>query len=183
MTATLEELALQYRSGNTEALDEIITRCSNIVRNASRRYFLIGADTEDVYQEGFLGLIKAAKTFDAGKGNFRSYAYTCVNSAVVTAVRKYSRLKNKALNDGVPLSDYTEFADDSFDPEAMYIEGENRRELTGNIFGELTPLERKVLSLYLKGLSYSEICLATGKPFKSVDNALQRIKKKLKKLL
>ena len=179
---TLEELAALYRGGETSAIDEIITRCSYIVRNVARRYFLIGADTEDLYQEGFLGLIKAAQTYEKGKSSFAYYAYVCVNSAVITAVRKYAGTKNRALNDGVPLSSVEESALCE-NPEQIYIEGEKRRELLSDMEKELSDMERRVLSLYLKGLSYAEIEEKTGKSFKSVDNALQRIRKKLRKLL
>ncbi|MBP5308853.1 MAG: sigma-70 family RNA polymerase sigma factor [Clostridia bacterium] len=179
---SLEELVALYRGGDYSAGDEIIVRCSYIVRKVSRRYFLIGADTEDVYQEGFIGLLKAVRTYDESKGSFTYYACLCVNSAVITAVRKYAGNKNKALNDGLPLS-ALEGSAASENPEEIYIEGENRRELLSDIESELSVLERQILLLYLKGLSYSEIERKTGKSFKSVDNALQRIRKKLRVLL
>ncbi|MBQ9482063.1 MAG: sigma-70 family RNA polymerase sigma factor [Clostridia bacterium] len=179
---SLEELVALYRGGDYSVDNEIIIKCSYIVKRVSRRYFLIGADTEDVYQEGLLGLLNAMRTYDESKGSFTYYAYLCVNSAVITAVRRYAGVKNEPLNKGLPLTTLDGSA--SFvDPEQIYIEGENRRELVSNIENELSPMERKILSLYLKGLSYSEIEEKTGKPFKSVDNALQRIRRKLRKLM
>ena len=179
-TASLEELALAYQSGDTGALDEIIIRCSYIVKNVSRRYFLIGADTDDLYQEGFLGIIKAAKTFTPGKSKFKYFAFLCVNGAVVSAVRKYAGDKNRILNDGLPLSEVDGTFNFSENPEQLYIEGEHRREVYSVIQKQLSPFEKEVLSLYLQGLSYAEIQERTGKPFKSIDNALQRIRKKVK---
>lgn len=179
-SATPEELALAYQGGDTGALDELIARCSHVVKNVSRRYFLIGADTDDLYQEGFLGLIKAAKSFSSGKSTFMHFAFICVNTAVVSAVRKYAGDKNKILNDGLPLSEVDSALCGAENPEALYIEGEDARELLAEINKKLSPLEREILSLYLSGMSYTEMQARTGRPFKSIDNALQRIRKKIK---
>ncbi len=180
--ATLEELALSYQKGNTEAIDEIIERCSYIVRNMSRRYFLMGGENEDLYQEGFMGLIKAAKTYRADGGSpFKSYAFLCVQSSVITAVKKYAGNKNKVLNDGLPLSEALSEATD--DPEELVIQGENRQEFLSGIEKKLSAFERQVLSMYLSGMSYREMEEQTGRELKQIDNALQRIRNKIKKLI
>jgi RNA polymerase sporulation-specific sigma factor len=151
-----------------------------LVKNVSRKFFLVGAETDDLYQEGFLGLMKAVKNYTPGKSNFLYYAHLCINSAIVTAVRKYSGGKNKVLNDGLPLSEVDGTFNFSENPEQLYIEGEHRREVYSVIQKQLSTFEKEVLSLYLQGLSYAEIQERTGKPFKSIDNALQRIRKKVK---
>ena len=180
---SLEELALAYQEGDTGALDEIIGRCSYIVKNVSRRYFLIGADQEDVYQEGFFGLLKAAKSYRPGKSSFKYFAFICINTSILTAVRRYAGDKNKILNDGLPLSSVADASAFAENPEDIYIEEESRRELVSGIEKKLSDFERTILTLYLKGLSYAEIREATGKSEKSIDNALQRIKKKISELL
>ncbi|MBQ9709530.1 MAG: sigma-70 family RNA polymerase sigma factor [Clostridia bacterium] len=179
-TTSLEDLALAYQSGDTGALDEIIERCSHVVKNVSRRYFLIGADTDDLYQEGFLGLIKAAKSFAPGKSTFIHFAFICVNTAVVSAVRKYAGDKNRILNDGLPLSEVDNALSVAENPEELFIENEDRLELVSSMNEKLSSFEREILSLYLSGMSYAEMQSRTGKPFKSIDNALQRIRKKIK---
>lgn len=179
----IDKLVEEYQSGSKEALDGIIASCSDIVRNASRRYFLIGAETEDAYQEGFLGLIKAANTYTAEKGTFRCYAYVCVNNAMMTAVRKYAGNKNKVLNDGLPLSEAVDIPySGGENPEDLFIEDETRREFIDGIGKQLSVMEKEILSLFLTGLSYDEITKKTGKSHKTVDNALQRIRKKLRRI-
>ena len=177
---SLEALALDYQCGDTGAIDEIIERCSYLVKNVARKYYLVGAETEDVYQEGFLGLMKAVKSYTPNKSNFLYYAHLCINSAIVTAVRKYSGGKHKILNDGLPLSEAENAVVVSDNPEDIYIEGEEFEELLKGIESKLSKFEREVLSLYLSGLSYAEMKEKTGKPSKSIDNALFRIRNKLK---
>lgn len=178
--ATPEELAIAYQGGDTGALDALIERCSHIVKNVSRRYFLIGAETDDLYQEGFLGLIKAAKSYVPGKSAFMHFAFVCVNNAVVSAIRKYAGDKNRILNDGLPLSEADNALCGAENPEELYIEGEDVRERLSDIHKKLSSFEKQILSLYLSGMSYAEMEERTGKPFKSIDNAIQRIRKKIK---
>ncbi len=178
---SLEELVKAYRGGEEDAIDEIVLRCKGIVLNVSRRYFLIGADIEDLYQEGYIGLFKAIKTYDAAKGSFTSYAYVCVNSAALTAVRKYAGTKNKVLNDGLPLSFAWEKASPD-NPEDVFIEIESRKVFAKEINKGLSDYESKVLKLYLAGQSYADMEKELKKSGKSIDNTLQRIKKKLRRL-
>ena len=179
---SLEQLVADYNNGQTDAAEEIIRRCSGVVTNVSRKYFLIGAEAEDLYQEGFIGLLKAIKTYDGQKGKFIPYAYLCVNSSVLTAIRKYSGNKNRVLNDTVPLSE-AENGLSKDNPEDICIALENFRELSSDIEKLLSPIEMQVLTLYLEGLPYSEIQERLGKPFKTVDNALQRIRRKLRTIV
>ena len=179
MTA-LEDLALSYQQGSHEALDEIITRCSYIVKSVSRKYFLMGAETEDLFQEGYLGLIKAAKCYEKGKSSFKGFAFICVNTAIITAVRRYAGDKNKVLNDGLPLSEAADNPSFYENPEEIFIEDETHKEFLKNIEAKLSAFEKKVLEMYLQGLSYAEMQERSGKQFKAIDNALQRIRKKLR---
>lgn len=178
---TLEELALLYQGGNDEALAEIFRRGNGIIRSISRKYFLIGAETEDVYQEGVIGLLNAAKSYKPGKSSFNTYAAHCVRNSIITAIRRYSNPQSKILSDGLPLDE----ADGNtvYDPEEIFIEGESSRELIAKIDNKLSPFERQVLDLFLSGSSYAEMREITGKKTKSIDNALQRIRKKLRKVL
>lgn len=180
---SLEELVCSYQQNrDTNALNEIIERCGYIVKSISRKYFIIGGEMADVNQEGFIGLINAVNSFECGKGKFAGYAAVCINNAILSAVRKSSAGKQRPLNDGLPLADYVEELIIR-NPEDTFIEGEEAREFTERLSAILSPMETRVLSLYLTGLSYAEIEEKTGKPVKAIDNALQRVRNKLKGLM
>ena len=175
---TLEELAAAYRAGNAFALDRIVERCSYLVRRVSRKYFLIGADAEDLMQEGFLGLIKAAQSYEEGKSSFTTYAALCINRSAITAIRRYAGDKNRVLNEGVPISDDTAKVRD---PEEIVIEDEEIKELINKINEELSDMEREVFALYLQGLSNAEMQSRLALSPKATNNALQRIRNKIRK--
>ena len=174
----LEELVAAYRAGDDTAFDKIFERCSYIVRHVSRKYFLMGADAEDLMQEGFLGLLKAVRTYEEGKSSFTTYAALCINTAVITAVRRYAGDKNRVLNEGVPISDD---AGKVPNPEDILIEDEGIKELIKKINEELSEMEREVFALYLQGLSNAEIRDRLDLSAKATDNALQRIRNKIRK--
>ena len=184
-----EELA-KLCSGDTPdetALETLLMRYKHTVSSVARSYFLYNGDTDDLLQEGMIGVFKAISTYN-GKSSFKNYAYKCIKTSILSAVKKSSRLKNKPLFNYVSLSGLAEgddadknpfLSDESFDPEERYINSEAEKELKNRIRSELSELEFEILTLYLCGYSYREIAEKTGKNAKSIDNAIQRIRKKI----
>lgn len=181
-----EELCRLARKGDSRAEEELVARHVQMVRACARPLFLAGGDSEDLIQEGMLGLLAAIRTFDGGKGNtFRTYAGVCVRNRLRTAVRSAQGGKHVPLNFSVsfepPLFD--EVSEPTFSggesPEDVIIGREELRELLDALKGKLTPLERQIFSPYLKGLSCTEIARQIDRPQKSVDNAIQRIRRKM----
>lgn len=173
---------------NGEGIEVLMDRYKNKVNSFARSYFLTGGDVDDLIQEGMVGFFKAITTYN-GKASFNTHAYTCIKTSILSAVKKSNRLKNIPLNNYVSLSggvdesaDKTEIIiDGSFGPEEIFINAENLNELKNIIAKNLSKFENNVLSLYLKGYSYGDIAQKTKKQVKSIDNALQRIRKKLAK--
>ena len=167
-----------------------------MVRSKARAYFLIGADRDDVIQEGMIGLYKAIVDFQPQKmTKFRSFAQLCIQRQIVSAVRLSSRLKHWPLNsyisldrsvndeDGKEMS-LMELLPDAAgrSPEEVLMDEDNLHQLENAIIDALSPMEKRVLQLFLKGLDYMEIAKAMDKKPKAIDNALQRIKRKIMKL-
>ncbi len=191
-----EEIIEDARAGNYDALEYLINKYKNFVRAKARTYFLIGADREDIIQEGMIGLYKAIRDFRGDKlSSFRAFAELCITRQIITAIKTATRQKHIPLNSYVSLNRpiFDEESDRTLmdvigeetmaDPEEMII---NREEFAGieNRIGEiLSSLEWEVLSLYLEGKSYQEIAEELDKHVKSIDNALQRVKRKLEKFL
>ena len=178
---TSEELVKDYKSGDADALNELIRSYYPSIKNICRKYFLIGADDEDLVQECIIGLIRAVRSYEDGKQcSFQTYALVCMENAAKTAVRNYSGNKNKPLNDGIPLNEATELPSKEENPEQMVIDSENLTEFKDKSETLLSKKEREVFELYVGGLSYKEIEQATGKNRKSIENTLQRIRRKLR---
>ncbi|HOV28376.1 MAG TPA: RNA polymerase sporulation sigma factor SigH [Pseudobacteroides sp.] len=191
-----EEVILDARSGDSIALEYLINKYKNFVRAKARTYFLIGADREDIIQEGMIGLFKAIRDFREDKlSSFRAFAELCITRQIITAIKTATRQKHIPLNSYVSLNRpvFDEESDRTLmdliseesvsDPEEMII---NREEFNGieEKMGEiLSGLEWEVLSLYLQGRSYQEIAEELDRHVKSIDNALQRVKRKLEKHL
>lgn len=191
-----EEIIEDARQGNDKALEYLINKYKNFVRAKARTYFLIGADREDIIQEGMIGLYKAIRDFRPDKlSSFRAFAELCITRQIITAIKTATRQKHIPLNSYVSLNKpiFDEESDRTLmdiiseesisDPEEMMI---NREEFSGieAKMGELlSALEWEVLSLYLQGKSYQEIACDLDKHVKSIDNALQRVKRKLEKYL
>ncbi len=183
----LQSLARAQAPGAEEALAERYVR---IVRMCARPYFLIGGDSEDLIQEGMLGLLSAIREFDPAKGAaFKTYAQACILNRIRSAVRSDQRLKNAPLNDGVSLdevlSDESQSLGGNFyarSPEEQVLARETDKEFISAYSRCLSKLEAQILRLYLDGLSYGEIAEAAGRDAKAVDNAVQRIRRKLAKL-
>lgn len=193
---TDEWLAQQAQLGNTEAEEYLLDKYKPLVKSKSRTYFLIGADSEDIIQEGMIGLYKAIRDYEKGKNaSFRSFAELCVTRQMITAIKAANRQKHQPLNSYVSLNKPV-FEDESqetyldllqegeqFNPEALLIGQENKTVLENHMVKALSRFEVRVLLLYLQGRSYFEIADLLDKPEKSIDNALQRIKKKLEKFV
>ena len=183
---TDEELVSFAQNGNEQTMEILIKRCKNIVLGLSRSYFLSGGDTEDIIQEGMIGVFRAIMSFN-GKSSFRSYAYLCVKTSIISLIKKSTRQKNKPLNNYISLSSTSEIdmnkndisIDENFEPERDYINKEAEIELRERIEKLLSPLENSILYKYLHGLSYEEIANEIGKDVKAIDNAIQRIRKKI----
>lgn len=186
------ELVLLANDGDDVAMEVLISRYKNFVRAKTRSYFLIGADRDDIIQEGMLGLFKAIRDFDGTKNNsFRTFAELCVTRQIITAVKTATRLKHTPLNNYVSFNKPV-YEDDTektlleilnnrleLDPEEIIINKEKLEETEEKIKDNLSKFENTVLSLYLQGKNYQEIAIVLEKPAKSIDNALQRIKKKI----
>lgn len=181
-----EELVVLAKEGNEQTMEILIKRCKYIVLGLSRSYFLSGGDTEDIIQEGMIGVFRAVMTFN-GKSSFKSYAYLCIKSSIISLIKKSTRQKNKPLNNYISLSDYYDidmtktdvFLDEKFQPEQECIDNESVNELKEKISKILSVLENKILHYYLQGCSYEEISRLVNKDIKSIDNAIQRIRKKI----
>lgn len=182
------------KSGNADALETVLSKYKPLAGKVARRYFLAGQDEDDLYQEAMIGLFKALQSF-SGAGDFSSFAALCINRQIQSAVKAANRKKNKALNEYISLNNQggidLGWEDDEDDvllyiipsteqlPDDKLISKEELEEMKKQIIGALSTYEKKVLTLYLKGLSYKEIANALGKQTKSVENGLSRIKAKL----
>lgn len=188
------EVALLANADDGLALEYLLNKYKNFVRAKARSYFLIGADREDLVQEGMIGLYKAVRDFRVDKqASFRAFAELCVTRQIITAIKTATRQKHKPLNSYVSLNKpiYDEESDRTlidviigakvFNPEEIIIDQEDLSAIESKIREMLSDLEWKVLSLYLKGKSYQEIAQRLGRQVKSIDNALQRVKSKLEK--
>ncbi len=193
---TDEWLAGQAQQGNREAEEHLLDKYKPLVKAKSRTYFIIGADNEDIIQEGMIGLYKAIRDYEREKNaSFRSFAELCITRQMITAIKAANRQKHQPLNSYVSLNKPV-FEDESeetfldllqegeqFNPEVMLIGQENKMVLEHHMVKALSRFEVRVLLLYLQGRSYFEIADLLDKPEKSIDNALQRIKKKLEKFI
>ena len=185
-----DELVGLFRSGDGVAGSELAVRYRPLVKRCTRPYFLVGGDSEDLIQEGMIGLVSSIQSYQpGGSALFRSYAELCVKRRILSAIKAAARFKHMPLNYRLSLEDiYSDdgealarMADERYNlsPEELIIEQEKKTNLYALCRKILSPLEKKVLAFYLEGLSYEEIAGRCGKPVKSVDSALQRIKRKL----
>jgi len=191
-----EEVVEFAREGEEAALEYLIDKYRNFVRAKARSYFLIGADREDIIQEGMIGLYKAIRDFRAEKlASFRAFAELCITRQMITAIKTATRQKHIPLNSYVSLNKpmYDEESDRTLmdvlsgsrisDPEELVISQEEFNDIESKMNGFLSPLEWQVLMYYLEGKSYQEIADDLCRHVKSIDNALQRVKRKLERYL
>lgn len=177
---TDEQLVLRSQAGDKSAMEELFRRHSGLVRSCARQYFLIGGETEDLIQEGMIGLYRAIGDYDGnrvGCSNFKNFAYLCISRQILDAVKTVYRKKNSGMLVVQPLD--AEMAETGMSPEEVLIFNDERKEFRQKMSRVLSDFEFKVTSMYVDGMTCSEICEATDKPPKSVDNAIQRSKRKL----
>ncbi|WP_078593208.1 RNA polymerase sporulation sigma factor SigH [Evansella clarkii] len=189
-----ESLVEYVREGDSSALEYLINKYKNFVRAKARSYFLIGADHEDIVQEGMIGLYKAIRDFKGDKlSSFKAFAELCITRQIITAIKTATRQKHIPLNSYVSLDKpiYDEESDRTLldvicgsrvsDPEELLINQEEFDDIEVKMGEILSDLERKVLMHYLDGRSYQEISADLNRHVKSIDNALQRVKRKLER--
>lgn len=193
---TDEDVVALCRTGDSVAVEYLLNKYKNFVRSKARSYFLIGADHEDIVQEGMIGLYKAIRDFRPEKlASFRAFAELCITRQIITAIKTATRQKHIPLNSYVSLNKplYDEESDrtlldvcaegHSSNPEELIISQEDLRGIHQRIDEVLSDLEQEVLAAYLDGKSYQEIADNLGRHVKSIDNALQRVKRKLERYL
>ena len=191
-----EDIVNEAKQGSSIALEFLINKYKNFVKAKARSYFLIGADREDIIQEGMIGLYKAIRDFKGDKlSSFRAFAELCITRQIITAIKTATRQKHIPLNSYVSLNKpiYDEDSDRTLldvlsgtkitDPEELMINREEYNDIEFKMEEILSDLEWKVLTLYLEGKSYQEIALELDRHVKSIDNALQRVKRKLERYL
>ena len=191
-----EDVVEDARNGDAKAQEYLIKKYKNFVRAKARSYFLIGADREDIIQEGMIGLFKAIRDFRSDKlSSFRAFAELCITRQIITAIKTATRQKHIPLNSYVSLNKpiYDEESDRTLldvlsgakisDPEELIISREELGHIESKIGEILSDLEWKVLMSYLQGKSYQEIAVDLERHVKSIDNALQRVKRKLERYL
>ncbi len=189
-----EEVLSYVHSGCKRGMEHLIEKYKPLVRAKARSYFLVGADREDIVQEGMIGLFKAVRDYKDDKNiPFRVFAEICITRQIITAVKTATRQKHIPLNTYVSLNRkvFDDNSDKSLielvqevsvsDPEELFINKEEYSFFENMVIELLSPLEREVLKKYLTGTNYHDIAKQLNKPVKSVDNALQRLKKKIEK--
>lgn len=189
-----EEIVKLSRDGDGYATEYLMEKYRNFVRAKSRTYFLIGADNEDIIQEGMIGLYKAIRDYKSdAQASFKSFAELCITRQIITAIKTATRQKHIPLNSYISLSKPV-YDDENerilldtvmerhrLDPEEIMLDKERFLSIEEKLSKILSKLEWIVLTKYLEGMSYIEIASQIGKSEKSIDNALQRIKKKIEK--
>ncbi|MDD3414454.1 MAG: RNA polymerase sporulation sigma factor SigH [Lachnospiraceae bacterium] len=189
---TDEELMSMLRDGEVAITDFVMEKYKNLVRSKVKSMYILGADTEDLIQEGMIGLFKAIRDYDLGRdASFHTFADLCISRQMYTAVRASGRQKHAPLNSYISL--YSNGMEDDaqllnalastteWNPESLFIDRENIQDLEKAIEEQLSSMEKEVLDLYMTGMSYTKIAKVLGRDEKSTDNALQRIRGKLKK--
>ncbi|WP_029320561.1 RNA polymerase sporulation sigma factor SigH [Butyrivibrio sp. AE3004] len=193
-----EELIMRIRDGESDITDHIMNKYKDMVRTKAASMYILGADRDDLIQEGMIGLFKAIRDYDAGRdASFRTFADLCVSRQMYTAIQASNRKKHAPLNSYISLyakmdghEENMEFSLDQVleatidrDPESMLIDKENTRDIEDFIENKLSGFEQAVLELHMTGMGYVEIAKVLGKDEKSTDNALWRLKNKIRKYI
>lgn len=194
--ASDEELIVRLRDGEQQITDYIMEKYKNLVRSKAGSMYILGADRDDLIQEGMIGLFKAIRDFDSGRdASFFTFAELCISRQMYSAVQAAGRMKHIPLNSYISLygngTEHGEeedgmlsiLADHGLNPEDFVIDKENVELLEKRMEQELSGFEKQVLDLYVTGMSYSQIARVLGRDEKSTDNALQRLKSKIKKMI
>lgn len=197
-TCTDEELILRLRDGEEAIMDYILNKYKNLVRKYARNMYILGAEEQDLIQEGMIGLFRAIKDYDSGRdASFFTFADLCISRKMYNAIEASKREKHTPLNNYVSL--YASNDDENRDgktifmdllsageisnPENLLIDKENVEQIENLVEQELSSFEKQVFDLYITGMKYTQIAKVLGRDEKSTDNALQRIKSKLKKAM
>ena len=185
-----EELISRFKNGESEILDYLMEKYKNMVRKKARTMFLIGGENDDLIQEGMIGLFKAVRDYQPDRdAAFQTFASICVDRQIYNAIQSSNRQKHQPLNSYISLSEQDgeneEHLGDNWgeNPESIIIDQENVQDLEQEITATLSPMENQVLEYYLAGNGYGEIAQIMGKTPKSIDNALQRIRIKIREQL
>ena len=194
-----EELIVRLRDGEERITEYLMNKYKNLVRRKARSMYILGADGDDLIQEGMIGLFKALRDYDSGRdASFFTFADLCISRQMYTAVQASGRQKHAPLNSYISLYGHVASGSEQgeeaqllnllsskaeLSPEEMMIDKENVKSLEQTIERELSTFEKQVLDLYLTGMSYVQIAKVLGRDGKSADNALQRIKGKLKRAI
>lgn len=183
-----DEIIIQAQNGDPEALDLILREYKNLIFLNVRNYFLIGAEQEDLLQEGTIGLLKAIKAYTKGKASFKTFATLCIRRQILTAVRSSNTQKNTPLNeasgnnleneDGQEEYPKELYSNVKYDPEAIFLSKEKILEFRDFVKTNFSPFEKQVFDYMIKGFSYKEIAAELEKTPKVIDNSFQRIKRK-----
>ncbi|MGN1147576.1 MAG: RNA polymerase sporulation sigma factor SigH [Lachnospiraceae bacterium] len=195
--ATDEELIVRLRDGEKQITDYIMDKYKYLVRSKAGSMYILGGDRDDLIQEGMIGLFKAIRDYDSGRdASFFTFAELCISRQMYSAVQAAGRMKHIPLNSYISLygssAEHGEdeeagilsmLADHGLNPEDLVIDKENVEQLEKQMEQELSSFEKQVLDLYITGMSYSQIAKVLGKDEKSTDNALQRLKAKIKKMI
>ena len=187
-----------HDGGDDDIIDHIMNKYKNLVRKKAASMYILGADKDDLIQEGMIGLFKAVRDYDSGRdASFATFAELCISRQMYSAIKSLSRKKHAPLNSYISIYASRDDSDQGSEsileevlesdanliPEQYVIDRENLQDLEGEIERELSDLERQVLDLYVTGMSVKEISAVLGRDEKSTDNAMQRIRNKLKKFL
>lgn len=194
--ATDEELIDRLREGEEQVTDFIMDKYKHLVRSKAGSMYILGGDRDDLIQEGMIGLFKAIRDYDCGRdASFFTFAELCISRQMYSAVQAAGRLKHIPLNSYISLYGNSEqgeeeengvlsiLADHGLNPEDLFIDRENVKQLEKRMEQELSSFEKQVLDLYVTGMSYTQIAKVLGRDEKSTDNALQRMKAKIRKML
>lgn len=190
---TDEELIARCREGESAIMDFLMEKYKNLVRRCANALFLLGGEPEDLIQEGMIGLFKAVRDYDADKGSFYHFALLCINRQLYHAVETAARRKHTPLNSYISLSGTADEAPEAVltdhlsdargqNPESLILAQEAMQSQLKRLKESLSPLERTVFDYYLEGLNYRQIANQMGRPPKTIDNALQRIRAKAQRL-
>lgn len=201
VNCTDEELIDRLRDGESDITDYLMDKYKNLVKSKAKAMFILGADNEDLIQEGMIGLFKAVRDYDCGRdASFHTFAKLCIARQMYTAVQASGRKKHAPLNyyislytentegtDGEAARELMDYLPSEYgqgrNPEEMLIDRENAQSLEAAIESELSPFEKQVLDLCMTGMGYVEIAKVLGREEKATDNAIQRIKGKIKRIL
>lgn len=190
-----EELIVRLRDGEERITDYIMDKYKNLVRSKAGSMYILGGDRDDLIQEGMIGLFKAIRDYDSGRdASFFTFAELCISRQMYSAVQAAGRMKHIPLNSYISLYQTGEhgeeeknildiLVDNGLNPEDLVIDKENVESLEKQIDKELSGFEKQVLELYMTGMSYSQIAKVLGRDDKSTDNALQRLKAKIRRMI